>query len=382
MTETGNPFFFLEQRESHLIMHLRGEWVIEQVAGIEDALARVNGAPDGTAAVSVQCGGLHSLDLSGAWLLHRQCRQWRDQGLQVDLGALRTQHLAFIDQVMADTAASTLPRRHARYRGIAALLVSLGRALGNGLASLRDGLGFLGRVCWVLAGCVRHPSRLRLAPIVRHIEETGFRAIPIVCLLAFLISIVLAYQGTTQLSRFGAEIFTIDLVAISVLREMGVLLTAIMVAGRSGSAFAAEIGVMKLNQEVAAMQTLGIDPMHALMVPRLVALMITLPMLTLFADIVGFVGGAVVSVVSLGIPFELFMDRLQSTVTMTHFLVGMSKAPVFAFVIALIGIRQGFLVEHSAEDVGRNTTRAVVQSIFAVIALDALYSVVTTELGY
>ncbi len=362
-----------------ITLELRGEWIVDHVRDIEAILERLRTRCTGTG-LRIVDRHLEEFDLSGAWLLFRFCEALKQDGCQVDLNGLASRHLAFIEQIINASPERDPPPRASP--GLHARIAALGEGWLQWMMNTASFIGFLGQVSLVLVASLLRPHKLRWPSIVRHIEETGFNAIPIVCLLAFLISIVLAYQGTTQLSRFGAEIYTIDLVAISVLREMGVLLTAIMVAGRSGSAFAAEIGVMKLNQEVAAMQTLGIDPMRALMVPRTLALMLTLPMLTLFADLVGFVGGAVVAVISLDIPFSMFMERLHATVTLTHFLVGLTKAPVFAFVIAIIGIRQGFQVEHSAEDVGRNTTRAVVQSIFAVIAIDALFSIMTTELGY
>jgi phospholipid/cholesterol/gamma-HCH transport system permease protein len=380
MQEDNTAFCTLQHSASVLTLKLHGEWIVDHVCEIEDILQRIIQQSVNPSILSITDRELEEFDLSGAWILYRFCEVMKRAGYQPDLSQLHSKHLEFIDQIIQSSQEGDVPAKSSPtlFNRIAAL----GKFWLAAIQASKSFIGFLGQVFTIIGYCLLNPRKLRIPSIVRHIEETGFHAIPIVCLLAFLISIVLAYQGTTQLSRFGAEIYTIDLVAISVLREMGVLLTAIMVAGRSGSAFAAEIGVMKLNQEVAAMQTLGINPMHALMVPRTLALMLTLPMLTLFADIVGFVGGAVVAVISLDIPFSMFMERLHATVTLTHFMVGLSKAPVFAFVIAIIGIRQGFLVEHSAEDVGRNTTRAVVQSIFAVIAIDALFSIMTTELGY
>lgn len=380
MQSPESPFFTVQTHAGNAVLQLKGEWIIDHVSHLEQLLERLTQALSHVSELEVLDQQVEEFDLSGAWILYRFCQQLKRGGCSLNLNALNAHHLAFIDQIIhaegeKDPPVKTYPRLFNR-------IAAFGKFWIEGIGATKNFVTFMGQVFTVMGYSLTHPSKLRFPSIVRHIEETGLNAIPIVSLLAFLISIVLAYQGTTQLSRFGAEIYTIDLVAISVLREMGVLLTAIMVAGRSGSAFAAEIGVMKLNQEVAAMQTLGINPMHALMVPRTLALILTLPMLTLFADIVGFVGGAVVSVLSLDIPFSMFMERLHATVTLTHFLVGLCKAPVFAFVIAVIGIRQGFLVEHSAEDVGRNTTRAVVQSIFAVIAIDALFSIITTELGY
>ena len=200
--------------------------------------------------------------------------------------------------------------------------------------------------------------------------------------MAFLIAVVLAFQGQNQLSRFGAEIFTIDLVAISVLREMGVLLTAIMIAGRSGSAFAAEIGVMQLNEEVDAMTTMGIRPFEVLVIPRVLALLISLPLLSFIADIAGLLGTLAVATSLLDIPFNLVIERFLSLEISSHFMVGMIKAPFFAIAIALTACYRGFYVSKSADAVGRNTTRAVVESIFMIIMVDAIFSVIFAQLNW
>jgi phospholipid/cholesterol/gamma-HCH transport system permease protein len=222
---------------------------------------------------------------------------------------------------------------------------------------------------------------LRPASISRHVAETGIHALPIVGLMAVMIAVVLGYQGVAQLRPFGGEDYTINLVAVSVLREMGVLITAIMVAGRSGSAFTAEIGVMKTREEVDALKVMGIEPMQVLVVPRVLALVITLPLLTFFADIMGLFGGAAISQVLLGISPTQYLARLPQVVVGSDLYVGLLKAPVFAFFIAITGCMHGLRASGSAESVGRETTRAVVKSIFLVIVLDALFSILFERLG-
>jgi phospholipid/cholesterol/gamma-HCH transport system permease protein len=246
---------------------------------------------------------------------------------------------------------------------------------------LRHGLAFIGHCFSTLIIGLLKPGRMRWRSVANHVHATGVQAIPIVALIALLISIVLAYQGATQLKTFGAEIFTIDLVAISVLREMGVLLTAIMVAGRSGSAFAAQIGVMKSNEEIDALKTMGLDPFEILIVPRIMALIIALPLLTLIANITGLAGAALLTYITLDVGLLQFLDRIQNVVEMNTFWVGIIKAPVFAIIIAMIGVYRGMLVTGSAESVGRLTTEAVVQSIFMVIAADAIFSIIFSSLG-
>ena len=244
-----------------------------------------------------------------------------------------------------------------------------------------DLITFVGRAASWTGNALVHPGCLRPASISRHIAETGIHALPIIGLMAVMIAIVIGYQGVAQLRPYGGEDFTINLVAVSVLREMGVLLTAIMVAGRSGSAFTAEIGVMQTREEVDALKVMGIEPMQVLVVPRVIALVITLPLLTLFADIMGLIGGAVIAQSLLDVSPAQYLSRLPHVVDGSDLFVGLFKAPVFAFFIAVIGCLHGLRVSGSAESVGRETTRAVVKSIFLVIVLDAFFSILFEKLG-
>src|SRR5690606_34216422 len=240
---------------------------------------------------------------------------------------------------------------------------------------------FFGRAVTTLVSNLLRPRNLQIGAISQQIYQTGIQGIPIVCLIAFLISVVLAYQGAYQLQRFGADIFTIDLVAVSVLREMGVLLTAIMVAGRSGSAFAAQLGVMKINEEVDAMRTIGLDPYAVLVVPRILGLVVALPLLTVLANFFGLGGAALLSYTLLDIPLEQFLNRIEQSISLWSWWVGLIKAPFFALLIATVGTLRGMQVSGSAEDLGRQTTVAVVQSIFLVIMADAIFSIFFSRLG-
>jgi phospholipid/cholesterol/gamma-HCH transport system permease protein len=246
----------------------------------------------------------------------------------------------------------------------------------------RGVLAFFGRIATVLGESFSRPRMLRLPSIVRHIHETGVTAIPIVSLIAFLISVVVAYLGAQQLSKFGATIFVVDLVTIAVLREMGVLLTAIIVAGRSGSAFAAEIGVMQLNEETDALRAMGMNPIELLVVPRVVALIIALPCLTVIADAMGLAGGGLLSLIQLHIPLSQFTVRLREALAPTTFWAGLVKAPVFALLIAMVGSYRGMQVRDSARELGRMTTMAVVQSIFLVILADAFFAVLFQQIDF
>lgn len=242
-------------------------------------------------------------------------------------------------------------------------------------------IAFMGQSCGILINTLKHPRRLRFISIMHHVETVGIDAIPIISLIALVISIVLAYQGQVQLKPLGVTQYTVDLIAISVLREMGVLLTAIMVAGRSGSAFTAEIGAMQVRQEVDALRSMGFNPFELLILPRLIALIIVLPLLTLLADIMGLFGGALISLSLIDMPLPEYLERVRHAVTWKDFLVGMIKAPVFAFVIAQVACLHGLKVSSSAESVGKETTLSVVKSIFLVLMIDGLFSIYFQKVG-
>ncbi|MFN0186731.1 MAG: MlaE family ABC transporter permease [Aquabacterium sp.] len=247
---------------------------------------------------------------------------------------------------------------------------------GQGMAML----SFIGEVALTAANSLRHPARWRVRPILFNLRSAGFDALPIVGLLSFLLGVVVAYQGADQLRRYGAHIFVADLVGVSMLREFAPLITAIILAGRSGSAYAAQIGTMAVTEEIDAMRTLGIVPIELLVLPKLVALMIAMPLLTAYADGLGVLGGMLMARAQLDVGFPEFADRFVKAVSPTTYLVGLAKAPVFAAIIALVGCFQGLRTRGGADSVGRQTTRAVVQSIFLVIVADALFSVAFSAL--
>ncbi|WAH58697.1 ABC transporter permease [Pseudomonas silvicola] len=262
------------------------------------------------------------------------------------------------------------------------LLSRIGTAVDTVWQDTLQLLGFVGLILETLARGLLRPRRWRTTAVVAHIEQTGLDAAPIVALLTFLVGAVVAFLGATVLARFGASVFTIDLVGFSFLREFGVLLTAILMAGRTASAFTAQIGSMKANEEIDALRTLGLDPVELLVVPRVLALLVALPALTFLAMLCGIIGGGVVCAWSLGISPAMFLSKLQTDIAVQHFLVGLAKAPVFAFLIAAIGCLEGFKVSGSAESVGAHTTSSVVQSIFVVIVLDAVAALFFMEMGW
>ncbi|HSN73157.1 MAG TPA: ABC transporter permease [Steroidobacteraceae bacterium] len=362
-------------------VQLTGDWCIANIKAIEHALDDLRGLPRTRLAVSY--AGIERMDLSGAWLLRQALVAMRNQGVAIDARDQEPHHFEFIEEFAgADDSAGERSSEASRGRSIADGIAWVGRGLVERGLGGRESLGYFGRLVATFAAAIVKPRRLRLPSIVRHVYETGIQAIPIVALIALLISVIVAYLGSQQLANFGAEIFTVDLVAIAVLREMGVLLTAIIVAGRSGSAFAAEIGVMELNDEVDALKATGFDPFEVLVLPRVLGLVIALPLLTIIADAMGLIGGALLSIFLLDISLEQFLVRLQDALAPTTFWAGLVKAPVFAAIIALVGTMRGMQVRDSSRELGRLTTVAVVQAIFLVILADALFAILFQEIGF
>ncbi len=323
--------------------------------------------------------GLERLDSAGAWLLHRTIRDAGEAGATVQTLNLRDDHRAMLAQIADnDRPCEIAPERASP---LIRILSNIGANTVDSMKEARALIEFLGLTVASIFSAIVMPWRLRVTPLFHHMERVGFNAVPIVSLISFLIGVVLAYQGATQLQRFGAEIFVVDLIAISVLREIGILLTAIVVAGRSGSAFTAEIGSMVVNEEVDAMRSLGLDPMEVLVVPRILALVIMLPILAFIADIMGLLGGFVMCWTVLGISPGLFLEQLNNSASLWTFGVGIIKAPFFAFMIAYVGCFEGLRVSRNAASVGARTTRSVVTSIFLIIVADAVFSILFAIVG-
>ena len=356
---------------------LSGAWTARGIGAIGPQLDALS-APSKTGML-VDGARIEALDTAGAWVLQKLLRRLRGEGTAVQVRDLRPEFaklLEVVEQQAADQTATPSPAAGAP----SSKLEGLGRSAAAAFEQTVALLGFVGESALALAGSFAHPSRIRWRPILYNIRSAGFDALPIVGLLSFLLGIVVAYQGAAQLRQYGANIFVADLVGLSMLREFAPLLTAIIVAGRSGSAYAAQIGTMAVTEEIDAMRTIGIAPLDLLVLPKIIALAIALPLLTVFADVLGVLGGMIMASSQLGVGFDEFLDRFIKAVSITSYMVGIGKAPVFAAIIAVVGCFQGFRTKGGADSVGRQTTRAVVQSIFLVIVADALFSIAFSAL--
>jgi len=356
---------------------LSGSWTVRGIGAIQQLSAAVR-FPAQTEAIA-DGTRIEALDMAGAWVLQKLLARLRDQGIRVTLRGLRPEFAKLLEAVAEQATAQTGTIAPIA-RAPPSMLAGLGRSAEAALEQSIALLAFVGESAIALAGCVAHPARFRWRPILYNIRSAGFDALPIVGLLSFLLGIVVAYQGADQLRQYGANIFVADLVGLSMLREFAPLITAIIIAGRSGSAYAAQIGTMAVTEEIDAMRTLGIAPLDLLVLPKLLALLIVLPLLTVFADVLGVAGGMIMAQAQLGVGYSEFLDRFVKAVSVTAYLIGICKAPVFAAIIAMVGCFQGFRTKGGADSVGRQTTRSVVQSIFLVIVADALFSIAFSAL--
>lgn len=357
----------VESTDAHV--YCSGGWTLTGLAGLQQKLNRIDWP---TGEVLLDGSRIQALDTSGAlWLLQLVER------LQEEGRAVR-----FVEWRPGDHALLGLVRQRRQAMGEhppppapLSYIAQLGQITIEHARRGVDFLAFTGEVAMVLWQVLTRRTRMRWRPLLVVLETAGANALPIVGLLSFLMGLVIAYQGGIQLRQYGANIFVVELVSLTMLRELAPLMTAIIVAGRTGSAFTAQIGTMRVTEEVDALATIGINPMAMLVLPKLLGLMIALPLLALFADLMGIFGGMVMAALMLGVAFPDFLDRIPSAVDVTSLMIGLAKAPVFAAIIALVGCYQGFRVSGSAESVGRQTTLSVVQAIFLVIVVNAVFSV-------
>jgi len=321
---------------------------------------------------ALDLSAITALDTAGAWLI---VTRTATTGAQLPITGTSAAHDLLLQTVTDALLAPQKRTRRPVHHRAGDELAWIGAAVSGYGAVIAGSLGFLGLVIARLGNTILHPSRLRFTALVHHMQQAGLNALPIVALMGFLIGVVLAFQGATQLKQFGAEVFVVNLIAVSILRELGILLTAIIVAGRSASAFTAAIGSMKMREEIDAMRVLGLDPIELLVLPRVLALVLTLPLLGFVANMAGLVGGGLMAWIDLGISPGMFRTQLLMDTDVSHLLVGLSKAPVFALIIGVVGCHQGMQVKGDTESLGSRTSSSVVIAIFLVIVVDALFSV-------
>jgi phospholipid/cholesterol/gamma-HCH transport system permease protein len=371
MTNKQVPYLEINMDTSSATVNIRcgGAWIVQGIERLERQLDALVGLDHES--MVIDGSAITALDTSGAWLLHRTIHVLEQRGRTVTVNGLRPEFSALLQLIASRATPSELAPPITP-----GFLERIGQQSWQGILGVFRLLSFVGECSIVLLRSLNQPHRIRWRPILYNLQSAGFEALPIVGLLSFLMGVVIAYQGADQMQRFGANIYIVDLVGLSMLRELSPLLTAIIVAGRSGSAYAAQIGTMKITEEVDALRTIGVRPIELLVLPKMLALIIALPLLTVYADAAGVFGGMLMSQSMLNVSFSTFIGRLDDAVSISSYLTGIGKTPVFAAIIALVGCFQGFQVAGSADSVGRQTTISVVQSIFLVILADALFSIV------
>lgn len=378
MPDVAENRFFSRSPDNPAHLVLRGDWVLEHYAELRQLVKRLRNGDTLPDQADLQQIG--KLDTAGGQLLTELLGNDLIQALADDADALPEERRVLLTRIATslDNEVST----QARHGALFELLGNIGKHTFSTYDHVRTLLGFAGLTLAGMVGGLLRPATWRVTSIVAQIEQIALNAVAIVALLTFMVGAVIAFLGATVLADFGATIYTVDLIAFSFLREFAVLLTAILMAGRTASAFTAQIGSMKANEEIDAIRTLGLNPLHILVIPRVIAMMISLPALTFIGMLSGMLGGAVVCSLALDISPTMFLTILQQNVAVQHFYLGMAKAPLFAFLIAIIGCMEGFKVSGSAESVGEHTTSAVVQSIFVVILMDALAALFFMEMNW
>ena len=376
---SGQPDFSVESGNGAVRLSLAGPWTLEASRAIEDAAGNLIEAAKGARLTVLDLAGVERMDTAGAWLIDRARVTLETAGITSRFERVRPEYAILLEEAKYRTFDVAPSRRGNRIvEGLASLgglVIGVGR-------DIYEGTGFLGETIVSVGRAIVSPRKFRGTSLVYHIEAFGLRSVPIIALINFLVGCIVAQQGIFQLRTFGAETFAVDLIGILILRELGVLLTSIMVAGRSGSAITAEIGSMKMREEIDALKVMGLSPIDVLVTPRVLALVISLPLLTFLANMSAIFGGLVVSWIYAGLSPEAFLGRLQLAITFNTFAVGLIKAPFMALVIALIGTLEGLKVQGSAESLGRQVTSSVVKGIFMVIVVDGLFAMFFAAIKY
>jgi phospholipid/cholesterol/gamma-HCH transport system permease protein len=374
MATTSTRFQIEVAPDGRQVLLVSGDWTVWTIASVEEGLRNTRISPEAILDVT----DLQHIDTSGAYLIDRAFGALDGVDEPIEMRGAHPTIERLLGKVRKASPAA--PPDPIRQPGLIALLDRAGRGAVNAWDEFLGLLSFIGETMATLGRLAVNPRRIRIRSVVAIMEDVGLDALPIVCFLSFFIGLVIAFIGANLLAMFNASVFTVELVGIGMMREFGAVLTAILLAGRTDSAFTAQIGAMKMRQEIDAMRTIGLDPMEALVAPRLIALLIMTPLLTFAATIAGISGGMMAAWGAMDISPAMFMTRFQEVIAPINFWVGMIKAPVFALVIAMVGCRQGMLVEEDVVSLGRRTTSAVVQAIFLVIAIDAMFAILYYQL--
>ena len=362
-------FLKYEANQHHFKLYCLGKWTLANVKQIERELQNV----PSDRKIVWDLSSVEDFDSAGVLLFIEYYKRYQNETTVEIVGYTKNQKNMY-DLLNKNIHTYEKPKIKGYFEKVGENTLEI-------LSDIKDFITFVGHLFSALFHTWIKPKDIRIKETVYHIHQSGFNALIIIALTSFLVGMVISYQGSVQLAKFGADMFIVDTVSISITRELGPMITAIVIAGRSGSAYTAEIGAMKITEEISAMRTMGFDPYTFLVLPRVIALMIALPQLIFFADIIGILGGMTAASMQLGISIPQFLDRLYEVLEVKHYLLGMMKGPVFAFIIAAVGCFRGFQVSDNTESIGLHTTASVVNSIFLVIAFDALFSVIFTELG-
>jgi phospholipid/cholesterol/gamma-HCH transport system permease protein len=375
----ADPTLTVAMRDGRLAIAASGPWIAIHAEALERAIAAIAPQTSGARIGGIDLAGLSDIDTLGAWLLERLRRGGGDGGRDAEFEGLPSRYRGLFDEISQVNRGSLAP--HASPNRLLVALDRVGRTAATVQTSLYTFLQMFGALSAALVRVLARPRSLRFTSAVHHLYRVGWQAVPIILLITFLIGCIIAQQGFFHFRKFGADAYVVDMVGILVLRELGVLIVAIMVAGRSGSAYTAELGSMKMREEIDALRTMGFDPVEVLILPRVIALVIALPILTFVGSMAALYGGGLVAWLYGDMNPAIFIARLQEAISVTHFKVGMIKAPFMALVIGVVACSEGLLVKGSAESLGLQTTTSVVKSIFLVIVLDGVFAMFFASIG-
>jgi phospholipid/cholesterol/gamma-HCH transport system permease protein len=374
----GDPTLERIARGNGLALCAGGAWTARFASELEVIVADAEKLGGSRPNIFIDVSQVSKLDTFGAWLIERLRRSLTQGGADAKIAGLSTDYSSLVDEVRRVKA---FPEAETPTVTITGMLDQVGRTMVGIVSTVVSLIEMLGAVLSASARVLRHPGSFRMTSTVHHLEQVGWRAVPIVVLITFLIGCIISQQGIFHFRKFGADIFVVDMLGVLVLREIGVLLVAIMVAGRSGSAYTAELGSMKMREEIDALRTMGFDPIEVLILPRMLALIIALPILAFLGAMAALYGGGLVAWLYGGVDPEAFLLRLRDAISINHFTVGMIKAPVMAAVIGIVACVEGLAVQGSAESLGQHTTSSVVKGIFFVIVMDGVFAIFFASIG-